>query len=352
MHFQGLSLQHFRLYTQQTFLFPQPTTVIVAKNASGKTSIIEAINLLTTGESFRAEHIQEMIQFGAELGRVKGKIENGEAIELEVILTHGQLQGKRVQSRLYSVNNVRRRKKDFAHKFFTVVFRPEDMRLIEGSPGRRRQFVDTVLSQADPHYAVALKTYEDGLKRRNRLLDQVREGSAPRSVLKYWTDLILKHGQMLQEKRRDFFGFFHTVDFPMSFSVEYQPSLLTETRLAEYSEKEVAAGHTLIGPHKDDFSVSLVMQDGQLHNVATFGSRGQQRMGVLWLKTGELRFLEEAMQMKPLLLLDDILSELDEDHRGYVLSLLSEMQSIITTTEDRMVEEVKTVASKVDIIHL
>lgn len=352
MHFTGISLQHFRSYTQKTFLFPKKTTVIVAKNASGKTSLMEAIHLLSTGDSFRAEHVEEMIRFGEELGRVKGKIENGEEIELEVVLTRGQLQGKRVQSRLYSVNNVRRRKKDFAGKFFTVVFRPEDMRLIEGSPGRRRQFIDTALCLSDSQYAMSLKTYEDALKRRNRLLNQVQEGTAPRSVLKYWTDLIVRHGEIIQEKRRQFFAFFHTVPFPLPFSVTYNPSLMNESRMSEYADKEIAAGHTLIGPHKDDFEVSLVLHDGQLHNVALYGSRGQQRMGVLWLKTGELQYLEQAMNMRPLLLLDDILSELDEDHRQYVLSLLNDTQSIVTTTEQRMVEEIQHIATDIEVTSL
>lgn len=368
MQFQGLSLQNFRSYSTRTFLFPKRTTIIVAKNASGKTSLIEAISLLSTGESFRAEHVAEMIQFNQEYARVKGKISQvvvqkemaddddepatPEEIELEVLLTNGMLQGKKVQSRLYSVNNVRRRKKDFVGKFFTVVFRPEDMRLIEGSPTRRRQFIDTVLSVSDEHYAVALKTYEDGLKRRNRLLSQVQEGKAPRSVLVYWTNLLLKHGEVLQEKRRQFFGFFSEVEFPLSFSVQYEPSVISAERLEEYAEREVFAGHTLIGPHKDDFSVHLLLQDGGMHNIAQYGSRGQQRMAVLWLKTAELQFLKQEVKFTPLLLLDDILSELDENHRHHVLFLLEGLQSIITTTEERMVEEIQQVAGDVDVLRL
>jgi DNA replication and repair protein RecF len=347
MQLVGLSLQNFRNYANQTFFFSPHVSVIVASNASGKTSIIEAISLLSTGESFRAEEVAEMITFEEEIARVKGKVEETatddkqETTELEVDLTRGQLQGKRVQSKLYSVNNVRRRKKDFIGHLFSVVFRPEDMRLIEGSPGRRRQFIDTLLCISDPEYAMSLKTYEDGLKRRNRLLDQIKEGQATRSVLQFWTQLILKHGQIIQEKRRSLFGFFPTVEFPVSFQVTYDASVMSEERLSEYAEREILVGHTLIGPHKDDFLVNLILHDGQFHNVAQYGSRGQQRLAVLWLKTAELHYLQQERGVRPLLLLDDILSELDEEHRHYVLSLVANNQSIITTTEERFFEEIQ-----------
>jgi DNA replication and repair protein RecF len=374
MHLQGVSLQHFRNYTQQTFLFPKQTTMIVGKNAVGKTSIIETIALLSTGESFRAEEVQEMIQFNQDLARIKGKVidtktgeaggQDGSAEEdaddkkaisaeetsLEMVITRGMLDGKAVQSRIYTVNDVRRRKKDFIGKFFTVVFRPEDMRLVEGSPSRRRQFIDTALSVCDRTYAESLKTYEDALKRRNRLLDQIQEGKMPRTVLTYWTNLLIKHGEILQEKRRQFFAFFASVEFPVHFEVHYLPSIMSEARMSEYAEKEIIVGHTMIGPHKDDFDVRL--KETNFLPVSTYGSRGQQRLAVLWLKISELEFLKQQTHIQPLLLLDDILSELDEEHRGDVISLLTHGQSIITTTEDKIIEEVQPHVTDLDIIHL
>lgn len=339
MFLSGISLQQFRNYRQQTILFSSPITIIIGENAQGKTSIIEAINLLATGDSFRATEVEEMIQFGAELARVKGKITDAEEHELEVMITRGQLQGKRVQGRVYSVNNVRRRKKDFLNHLYTVAFRPEDMRLIEGSPSRRRQYIDTVLTVLDREYAASHKTYEETLKRRNKLLQQVREGEAPRSTLTYWTNALVKHGSILQEKRRQFFAFFPSVEFPMPFSVEYTPSVISEERIQEYADREIAAGHTLIGPHKDDFVVSLPLQ-GQVVSIALYGSRGQQRLAVLWLKVVEMQYMWHEAETRPLLLLDDILSELDETHRHHVMSLLHEGQSIVTTTEERMVQEI------------
>jgi len=320
-------------------------TGVVGNNAAGKTSIIEALALLSTGESFRAERDEDMIAFGDELSRVKTKLEvEGEGDELEVVLTRGMLQGKAVQRKHYFVNGTRRRKKDFLGHFTTVVFRPEDMRLVEGSPSRRRQFIDTILGVVHPEYAEALTTYENALKRRNKLIDQVQQHLMPKTVLTYWTQLLLKHGGLVQEYRRKFFGEFAESSFPILFKVEYDPSIVSEERFTLYAEKEIAAGHTLIGPHKDDFFVHFLSAQeagAQWRDVAQFGSRGQQRLAVLWLKLNELEYVEHSTGQRPLLLLDDILSELDRDHRLQVEELLRVGQSVITTTEPAVIDDLQ-----------
>jgi DNA replication and repair protein RecF len=367
MFLKSLSLQHFRNHASRTIEFRQPTTVIVGPNAQGKTSIMEAIALLASGNSFRAEKVEEMISFGQELARVKGVIEETEAgqpelladeddrqTELEVVLTRGLVQGKKTALRLYSVNNVRRRKREFSSNFTTVVFRPEDMRLVEGSPSRRRDFLDSPLCALDKEYDHSLTTYDQALQRRNRLLQQVREGEQPEAVLTFWNLTLVKHGEYLAQQRRAFLDFCASVDFPLVFSVEYDHSPITPERIKEYQSREIAAGHTLIGPHKDDLIVKLQFAngDGQPLPVATYGSRGQQRLAVLWLKMCEFRFLHERTQQTPLLLLDDILSELDTDSREKVLSLLHYGQAVITTTEARIVEEIRQQVGKVESLSL
>ncbi|HEX7018230.1 MAG TPA: DNA replication and repair protein RecF [Patescibacteria group bacterium] len=362
---QSLALQHFRIYSSKTFTFSQPTTVIVGPNAIGKTSILEAISLLSTGHSFRADRVEEMIAFEQELGRIKSKVRSvksiagddppdQEEVTLEVLLTRGEVQGKRTLKTLYSVNDVRRRKKDFLGHFYTVLFRPEDMRLVEGSPSRRRRFLDVPLSILDHEYAHSLTAYEQTLKRRNKLLELVREQLSPETALTYWNMSLIKHGQKLQQSRQAFLHSFNSVEFPLSFSVEYQPSLISEDRIKQYQKKEVVIGHTLIGPHKDDFIVKLKVgkHTAESTDVAIYGSRGQQRMAVLWLKIGELAYVESTTGTKVTLLLDDILSELDQESRQRVMTLLGERQTIITTTEPRVVEEIESVSSQLDIIAL
>lgn len=357
---QGVALEQFRLHKVFHLRFEQPTTVISGLNASGKTSIIEALQLLATGESFRAQKIHEMVGFGAELGRIKGSIrlsdttgaaanleqtfaqpDELEKKDLEIILTRGEVQGKKTPFRLFSVNGVRRQKRTAVGFLKTVVFRPEDMRLVEGSPSRRRQFLDTPLTMLFSEYAQALTAYEQTLKRRNKLLEAVRERLQPRTVLEFWNRALIKHGTVLQEERSVFFQFCTTVAFPYRFRAQYLPSLITAERQAEYLDREIIVGHSLIGPHKDDFQVLFDDErSGSELDVAVYGSRGQQRLAVLWLKHAELSYIEHHTQELPVLLLDDIMSELDEESQGLVFQLLGSQQSIVTTTDEKVAEAI------------
>jgi DNA replication and repair protein RecF len=377
----GIALQNFRLHKNYFLKFTNKTTVIIGDNAIGKTSIIEALNLLATGNSFRAGKIEEMVDFDSELARVKGVILDNPSVseskdfdsmknilenpedpistekkeipqdEVEVILTRGVVNGRRTQHRLFSVNGVRRRKKDAIGKFYTVVFRPEDMRLIEGSKGRRRSFLDTVLSLLYIEYEMALKNYDQTLKRRNKLLQQVREKKQPRTVLHYWNLNLVKYGEIIQQHRQEFLETFKNVKFPVDFSVEYDPSLISTQRMEQYKDKEVIVGHTLIGPHKDDLIVSLE-KDGRKLRLDAFGSRGQQRLGVLWLKFCELEYLKNQSKANTLLLLDDILSELDNDSKALALSVLENYQSVVTTTEQGVLEDIKQATDNIEVIYL
>lgn len=342
----GVALQNFRKHTSFALQFPTQSMVIIGQNASGKTSILEALVMASTGNSFRAGKVEEMILFDKELGRCKVRVQHeGEFDEVEVIVTRGLVQGKRTQHRLFSVNGVKKRKKDAIGKFFTVLFRPEDMRLVEGSPARRRSFLDAPLSALQYQYAVSLKTYEQTLRRRNKLLQKVREGEQSRETLHFWNASLIKHGEILQAARRDFLATFAEVPFPLNFSIEYLASVISEARIKEYLPREIAAGHTLIGPHKDDISIIFRQGDREL-NAAVYGSRGQQRLGVLWLKYCELEFLAQRTGQKPVLLLDDIMSELDDESQKVVLETLKQYQSVVTSTDAAVINTVTSMLGK------
>ena len=330
----GIVLAQFRQHRSFSMQFLQKATVIIGANASGKTTILEALALAATGNSFRAGKVEEMISFDQELGRCKVKVLSEEgADEVEVILTRGVVQGKRTQHRLFAVNGAKKRKKDATRLFFTVVFRPEDMRLVEGSPSRRRAFLDVPLSALHYQYESALTAYEQTIKRRNKVLQQVRDGQQPRTSLHYWNTAASTHGEILQKYRQDFLGTFAGVSFPLPFSVVYKASVISPERTAEYLSREIAAGHTLIGPHKDDITVQLTAEGREL-DVAVFGSRGQQRLAVLWLKYCEIEYLAAKSGTKPLLLLDDIMSELDIQSQERVLETLAHYQSVVTSTDE------------------
>jgi DNA replication and repair protein RecF len=338
MKIKRIVLSNFRNYQLSAYDLDAGITLLHGPNAIGKTSVIEAIHLISTGDSFRSGKIDEMVSFESEVSRVSCKLVEGESDDdenLEILLNRGMVQGKKTQKRLYSLNGAKKRKKDFIGKFYSVVFRPEDMRLIEGSKTRRRKFMDEALAILDWQYARSLKMYEEALVKRNKLLWQIKEKLVPKTTLKYWNMTVLKHGQYLQKKRQEFLKYFQQVEFPLPFRVEYQPSIISEDRQEEYGFKEIASGHSLIGPHKDDLLVFLD-QKGEEKNqfdLATYGSRGQQRMAVLWLKICQLNYIEDRSQQKALLLLDDILSELDEEMKERVLGLLADRQSIITSAD-------------------
>lgn len=360
MRISGLALQYFRIHHSYSLQFNQQVTLIIGANASGKTSILEAINLLSTGKSFRAQKIAEIIELNQEIARVKGVVipENTsvdefeqataaltdatipdaqEKQEVEVLLTRGTVNGRRTSYRLFSLNEVRKQQRKVTGVLKVVLFRPEDMRLIEGSPTRRRDYFDMPLSLLYEEYEQSLKTYEQILKRRNKLLFLVREGEQPKSVLEYWNQGLIKHGEILQEFRRKFVSTAPNVEFPIKLQLEYDPSIISQERVKMYLEKEITVGHTLIGPHKDDFSVSYFHEGAEEPlNIALYGSRGQQRLAVLWLKMLELAYVERESGERPVLLLDDIFSELDPHSQTLVLNLLDVGQTIITTIDPEL----------------
>lgn len=336
---RNLNLADFRNYENKQFEFPDGVTVIAGENAKGKTNILEAIYLLGVGESFRAKRTEEMVRFGQELGRASGEIEIDEkdSVSLEVIVNGGVVMGKVVNKRKYLVDGVSRRRRDILGYLPLVLFRPEDVELISGSPDIRRKFMDRLLIQVDRGYEHSLATYEQALRRRNKILDAVREGSASRYSLTFWDGLLIKHGQVIQEKRRELVEYINTLfeksELFRQLKITYDVSVVSESRLAQYAEAEVAVGYTLVGPHKDDLIVKEESRD-----LSVYGSRGEQRMAVLALKMGEIYFLEEKGGKKATLLLDDIFSELDENHKQEVMRVMAGRQVIVTTADEEDLE--------------
>lgn len=342
MRLERLELANFRSYNKKTFHFAD-LTVVVGPNARGKTNILEAIQLLSTGISFRAKLTEEMIRFGSEIGNITGIVEHqGERVSLGVVLTPGVYLGKRISKRRYLVDGAMRTRAKFVGRLLTVVFRPEDLRLVEGSPARRRAFLDDILVQANTNYARALTAYEGALRRRNKILDQIREGQARREQLAFWDATMIKNGNIVTEMRRELLLFLseEKANFG-SYSLEYDASTISSARLKKYEMEEVAAGYTLVGPHKDDF---VIIQNnskkgaeiGGGKDLMKYGSRGEQRLAVLFMKLGTLNYVEHTLKIKPLLLLDDIFSELDEEHRGDVMEMTRGRQTIITTAETQI----------------
>ena len=381
MFLQSVSLQNFRNYPNKVFNFNQNTVLIVGPNASGKTNLLEAIYLLATGRSFRAETEAEMISYGQEMSRVSAEISSrrvlplgspravppgnntgapslglpalaspaaSEINKLEIVLTTGLVSGKAVAKKIYKINGVNKRMRDFVGSLRAVYFGPEDLQLVTDSPSRRRRYLDLVLSQVDREYAGASLTYERGLRQRNKILEELqryRDIELQRGEIKarldFWDQLLVKNGNYITGKREEFTNFLNKEG---KFELEYVRSAISLTALAENFEKEVRFGMTLVGPHRDDikFKVqSSKFKDGEGRDLSIYGSRGEQRLAVLWLKVGELEFVSNKTGERSLLLLDDIFSELDKENIKLInqMGLIERQQTIITATEERVVPE-------------
>jgi len=327
MIIKNLKLRDFRNYSQKDFSFSSGTTLVVGPNASGKTNLLEAICLLVTGKSFRAGIESEMIGYGKELAAVKAGLAPKES--LEIILTMGELMGKRVAKKIYKVNGVNRRMMDFVGNLRAVYFGPEDLEIIINSPSIRRDYLDAVLVQVDKDYRRASLSYQKGLRQRNRLLEQIRDEGKPRSVLFFWDKLLIENGTVITQKRQEYLDFVNQQpSYFGKLQIVYDKSVISPGRLEEYADGEIAAGMTLVGPHRDDFQIS----QGE-RNLHAFGSRGEQRTAVFSLKLAELEFIAQKANDRPVLLLDDVFSELDHQHRERVLEVIPKQQTIITTTD-------------------
>jgi len=353
MILKSLSLQNFRSHSQKEFNLSPEVTLVVGPNASGKTNLLEAIYLLATGKSFRAELESEMIRYGEEMSNVKCLISNEN--RLEIILTRGELTGNRVAKKVCKINGVNKRLGDFVGNLRAVYFGPEDLELVTDSPAIRRRYLDAVLSQVDREYARASLSYEKGLRARNKVLEAIRETGAPRTQLYFWDQLLIKNGELITKKREEFIEFLNKYQCQIStnyqFTMEYDKSVISPQRLEQYKEEEVAAGATLVGPHRDDIKFQISNSKFQTtRNLSAYGSRGEQRLAILWLKLGEMAFVKEKTQELPVLLLDDIFSELDQRHRQFVWGLVGNKQTIITTAEIGTIE--KNWLEKMEVIEL
>lgn len=360
MHIEKLRLSKFRSFKSKIFEFTPKITVIVGPNASGKSNILESLYLLSTGKSPRARIEEEMVNYDSDIARAKGRLRNESQItDLEAILTRGFVDiGKsfpeRIARKKLLVNGVAKRLVDFTGNFKVTLFGPWDLDLVTESPSLRRRFLDTVLSQVDREYRRAALSYEKGLRQRNRLLFRIREEGYPHSQLLFWDHLLIKNGDYISGVRGELIAFINETPKldNQKFNLEYDKSAISETRLEQYAEEEVAAATTLVGPHRDDFKFRVKGRDGkrvkEFEDLARFGSRGEQRMSVLWLKLAELAFVEVRSGERPTLLLDDIFSELDHKHREIVKKVSENQQTIITTADPHFIENF----GKVEIITL
>lgn len=333
---RSLALTNFRSYKTIELVFEDNLTVIHGPNAVGKTNLLESIFVASTSKSFRAKDI-DLIHTGEELFRVVAGFDD-DLVELS-LLSKGGSRSKRLK-----LNNKKQSLHSLLGRNPVTLFEPHDMLLFDDSPERRRRYLDTVLCQVSPIYTEALTTYRRALKQRNSLLhaSKLRGGFASDDELFVWDVQLSEPGKKLYSLRCEFIAelsplvsqvYEEIAGRHTELQLVYMPSVdLAEqdllVALQSVRVKDRGAGFTTIGPHRDD--IGLRFKGGDITNTA---SRGETRTAILALKIAEMRFITQRLGKKPILLLDDVFSELDAERRKHLMELISSQQTLLTTTE-------------------
>jgi DNA replication and repair protein RecF len=343
-----LRLESFRGYARLDAAFGPGPQLVWGPNAAGKTSLLEAMALLAWGHSHRSTNDPELIRWGDDVARVEGGL-GDDRLEVALVRPASVAAAGGARKRI-RVNGVPRRAGALGGHLRIVLFAPEDMLLIVGSPTLRRATIDRLAAGLWPAYADALATYARALQQRNSLLRLIREETAGREELRLWdepflaagTELVAARHRLLaelgpplaaahaeiapEEAASAALGLRYLTNAPEAPGEEPRHALAR--RLAETAEKEIWNGTTLIGPHRDDVAFELAGRD-----LAGFASRGQQRTAILALKLAELDLLSARDGRPPLLLLDDVFSELDPARRSHLVRRIAALpQAFVTTT--------------------
>lgn len=337
----SLSLQNFRNIEQAEFEPGRELTVICGKNGQGKTNLLEAVWLLTGGKSFRGAKDAELIRENADFSVIEGSTVSTERENRIRILIGSSAPGTR-RSRTAKVNGVDYgRATNAAGTFTAVVFDPGHLSLVKGSPEGRRKFLDAALCQMYPGYVTLFRRYTRLVTQKNALLKKYREVPESASMLDVFDEELARTGEQVSQKRQEYLQLikpeilrtYHDISGGSEkLDVVYEPCCEKQETLAEVLHRsrarDLAAGFCTEGPHREDFSFFL---DGRPAKV--FASQGQQRSAVLSLKLAEAAGAQKITGEHPVILLDDVLSELDETRQAYLLSRMEYRQTIVTACD-------------------
>lgn len=376
MYLTHLALTNYRNFTRLDVNVPRGVLLIVGDNAQGKTSLLEAIYFLSTFTSFQASHNREMLNFiaGREplaVGRIVADYRRGDSshrLETRIIQeTNGRGNAARVRKEVL-LNDVQATISETIGHFNAVLFLPRMLSIIDGSPSERRRYLDLAISQIDPHYTAALSAYNKAISQRNALLKMLAEQGGDPGQLDYWDDQVARAGSKIIEARIDAIRelehqaalVHHELTrgdevLRLIYRPAYDPYKPPENQIAlpldapidrthftreEITEgfqnalialrsEEIRRGVTTIGPHRDELHF---LSNGI--DLGTYGSRGQIRTTLLALKIAEVNWIKEKTGFWPVLLLDEVLAELDQQRRVDLLERLTEIEQVLLTTTD------------------
>ena len=334
MVIERLELKDFRNYEKLDINFDRYTNIIYGDNAQGKTNILEAIFLGATTKSHKQSKDKDIIRFGSDESHIRIELKKNEIpYKLDMHLRKNRSKG-------IAVNGVPIKKAAELLGILNIVFfSPEDLSIIKNGPSERRRFIDLELCQLDPYYLHNLSVYNKTVNQRNRLLKDMKDMSGINEMLDVYDEQLLSSGIKLIERRKRFIeelnDIIHDIHFKISGErekciIKYDPDVDTQDykrALSSVRNKDLKFKTTSIGPHRDD-----IIFDINGNDVRKFGSQGQQRTTALSLKLSEIKLIKENTKDSPVLLLDDVLSELDAKRQNFLLESIVDIQTVITCT--------------------
>ena len=334
MIIKSLELYNYRNYESLKLEFDKGTNILYGDNAQGKTNILESIYLAATTKSHKGSKDKDIIRFQFNEAHIrilleKDNLENKIDLHLRSTKTKG-----------IAINNNKIKKASELLGLLNVVFfSPEDLSIIKNGPSDRRRFIDMELCQLDNFYLYNLNNYNKIVNQRNKLLKDLFYNPTLKDTLSIWDSQLISYGSQVIERRKIFIDQLNDIIYDIhqklsgnkeELKIKYEPDVIIENYendLIKNKDKDIRLKQTSIGPHRDDITFLINEID-----VRKFGSQGQQRTVALSLKLAEIELVKKLTKDNPILLLDDVLSELDSNRQNYLLNTIGEIQTIITCT--------------------
>ncbi len=334
MIIKSIELSNFRNYESLNLDFDKGTNILYGDNAQGKTNVLEAIYLSSITKSHKSSKDQDIIKFGEDEAHIRTYLEkDNDTYKVDMHL-------RKNSSKVIAVNGQKLKKAAGLLGLLNVVFfSPEDLSIIKNGPSERRRFIDMELCQLDSFYLYNLNNYNKIVNQRNKLLKDIYTNYSLKDTLDIWDSQLISYGSKIIERRISFINQLNEIIYEIhkklsgdreEILIQYEPNVLIEDfekKLKQSQEKDIKLKMTTVGPHRDDICFNVNGID-----IRKFGSQGQQRTAALSLKLSEIELVKKVTKDTPVLLLDDVLSELDSNRQKYLLDSIGNIQTIITCT--------------------
>lgn len=334
MIIKSIELSDYRNYTSLQLDFDRGTNILFGDNAQGKTNILEAIYVAATTKSHKGSHDSDIVRFGCDEAHIRTYLEK------DNLETRVDMHLRKSKSKGIAIDGQKIKKAaDLMGLCNVVFFSPEDLNIIKNGPAYRRRFVDMELCQLDSFYLYNLNNYNKIVNQRNQLLKDLYFNPQLKETLPIWDDQLVSYGNKLIERRRFFVDQLNDIIYNIhkklsgdreEIKIIYEPDIDEDNFLKKLSDnqaRDIKSKMTSVGPHRDDFGFIV----GDI-DIRKFGSQGQQRTAALSLKLSEIEIVKNINHDAPILLLDDVLSELDSNRQRFLLDSIGDIQTIITCT--------------------